>query len=151
MKRRAYALWITLLSFWILPSTSLFASETGSSASAVRTSDLTMRISVGGKVLVANLEDNPTSRAFLKRLPLTLPMLNLYGRELVYRLPDPLPTGDLRSDNYIVGDIVYWPPRRSFVILYKQNGEKFSRQQIGHITADLSFLDGAGDLDAKFE
>lgn len=112
---------------------------------------LKIRITVGDKVLTAELEDNATSRAFVKMLPLTLPMLDLYGRELVYRFSDALPTDRLRSDRYTVGDIVYWPPRHSFVILYKQTGERFSRQHIGHIDSDLLFLDGIGDVDVAFE
>ncbi|WP_274967053.1 cyclophilin-like fold protein [Pseudothermotoga lettingae] len=112
-----------------------------------------VKITIGGRMLIAYLEDNATSRTFKKMLPLTLPMLNLYGRELAYRFPDPLPTECLRSDEYSVGDIVYWPPRHSFVILYKQTGEKFTRQHVGHvIEGDLAFLEEAGNVvNVKFE
>lgn len=112
---------------------------------------LKVKITIKGKSIIANLEDNVTAREFIKRLPLKLPMLDLYGRELVNRLSKPLPIDTLRSDNYAVGDIIYWPPRKSFVILYKQNGERFYRQQVGHINYELSFLDGVGDTIVEFE
>lgn len=78
-------------------------------------------------------------------------MMDLYGREMCYRFDEELPTGALRSDGYAVGDLVYWPPRRSFVILYKQNGEKFSRQHLGHIDSDVDIFSDIGNVDITFE
>ena len=151
MRRKILSLFcITLLVFSIAASTQLAAIETDTSK-IMKNMELKVKITIGDIVLIADLEDNATSRAFVKKLPLSLAMLNLYGRELVYRFPDPLPTDRLRSDEYRVGDIVYWPPRHSFVILYKQNGERFSRQQVGHIDSDLSSLNGIGDVDVTFE
>lgn len=151
MRRKTLSLFcITLLVFAISASTQLAAIETDTSK-IMKNMELKIKITIGDIVLLADLEDNVTSRSFVTKLPLTLAMLNLYGRELVYRFPDPLPTDRLRSDEYRVGDIVYWPPRHSLVILYKQNGERFNRQQIGHIDSDLSFLDGIGDVNVTFE
>lgn len=78
-------------------------------------------------------------------------MLDLYGREMCYRFPDELPTDSLRSDGYAVGDLAYWPLRHSFVILYKQNGEEFTRQHIGHIDSGVDIFDGMGDVNVTFE
>ena len=62
-----------------------------------------------------------------------------------------LPAGQLRSDNYEVGDIAYWPPRHSFVILYKQNGECFERQHLGWIiNGDLSVFKSGGEMQVSF-
>ena len=83
---------------------------------------------------------------------MTLPMQDLYGRELCYRYgAGALPTDALRSDGYEIGDIAYWPPRGSLVILYKQNGEQFERQHLGHIEDDTAVLAGIGDTDVTFE
>ena len=46
---------------------------------------------------------------------------------------------------------MYWAPRGSFVILYKQNGEEFERQQLGHIDQGVELFDGAGDKKVTFE
>ena len=111
-----------------------------------------LKITVGNKEMIATLEDNATTRALLKKLPMTLSMKNLYSREMCYRYgAGSLPTENLRSDRYEVGDIVYWPPRGSFVILYAQNGECFERQQIGHITDGVELFNQFGDAEVKFE
>lgn len=86
--------------------------------------DISVRITVGKKQMIARMEDNVTTRALARRMPMTLRMLDLYGREMCYRYgAGALPTAQLRSDGYEVGDLAYWPPAGSFVILYKQNGE----------------------------
>ena len=119
---------------------------------AINLAQMNLKITVGDKVMMARLEDNPTTRAFVDKLPTTLHMENLYGREMCYRYgKGGLTESATRSDRYEVGDIVYWPPRGSFVILYKQNGEEFERVQLGHIDGDVSMFEGNGDMDVKFE
>ena len=117
----------------------------------VPNAELKVKISVGSHELIAKLENNTTTRALIEKLPITLPMMNLYGREMCYRFDDALPTDNLRSDRYEVGDIVYWPPGHSFVILYKQNGEQFSRQHLGHIDSEVEIFDGIGDSEVTIE
>lgn len=112
--------------------------------------DMTIKITAGGKTLNATLEDNPASRELYNRLPLTLRMDDLYEREMCYHLEDALPTGRQVSDNYRVGDIIYWPPRKSLVILYKQNGERFSRQYLGHIDEGVEMFETTGDIEVTF-
>lgn len=114
-------------------------------------SEIKVKITVGDQELTATLENNATSRAFAEMLPLTLPMMDLYSREMCYRFDEELPTDTLRSDGYAVGDLAYWPPGHSFVILYEQNGEQFSRQHLGHIESGVEIFDGIGDVDVTFE
>ena len=119
----------------------------GAAAAAPR-----LTITAGGRVLEARLEDTPAVRALLQRLPLDVSMENLYARELCHHLgAGALPDADTRSDGYEVGDIIYWPPMGSLVILYAQNGERFARVHLGHIDADLSFLGQAGALQVRWE
>ena len=111
-----------------------------------------LKITVGDKVLCATLEDNATTQDFIKKLPTTLKMENLYGREMCYRYgAGGLAESATRNDRYEVGDIVYWKPRGSFVILYKQNGEEFERVQIGHIASGIEIFNGLGTTEIKFE
>ncbi len=110
-----------------------------------------IKITVDGNTATAVLENNSTSRAFVEKLPVTLPMMDLYSREMCYRFDEQLPADNLISDSYNVGDIAYWPPRHSFVILYKQNGEKFERQHLGHIDSGIEFFNNIGDTDVTFE
>ena len=98
-----------------------------------------IKFRAGSQEWTATLEDNATTRALIKKLPMTITMDNLNSREMCYRMgAGALPTDKLRSDRYEVGDVIYWPPRGSFVILYKQNGEQFERAQIGHIEGSVA-------------
>ena len=111
-----------------------------------------VEISVNGKTVVADFEDNPTSRALVERMPMTLEMLDLYGREMCHRFgADALPTGTLRSDGYEVGDIAYWPPAGSLVILYAQNGERFERQHVGRVPKGVELFSGIGTVKVEFK
>ena len=115
-------------------------------------SNLKMKITVGKKILHANLENNSSVKKLIQKFPLTLKMDNIYGREMCYRFGfGALPAEEAQEKGYEIGDIVYWPPRGSFVILYKQNGEEFEIQPIGHISEDVSFFDGMPDTEIKFE
>lgn len=111
-----------------------------------------IKITVGDTELFATLEDNATTRALIDQMPMTLSMSDLYGREMCYRYgADALPTDELRSDGYEVGDIAYWPPRGSLVILYEQNGEQFERQHLGHISEGVEVFSTTGDAEVTFE
>ncbi|MGP1367306.1 MAG: cyclophilin-like fold protein [Schwartzia sp. (in: firmicutes)] len=111
-----------------------------------------LKITVDGKVMTANIEHNRTVLSFLGQLPLSLPMKNLYDREMCYHYgAGGLPAAGTRRDRYEVGDIIYWPPRGSFVILYKQNGEEVECIPIGHIDEGVEIFDGGGDRTVTFE
>lgn len=113
--------------------------------------EMMITITAGEHSISAILYDNAAGRAFWDKLPLTLPMLNLYGREMCYRFgAGGLPDNDATDKGYEIGDISYWPPAGSLVILYKQNGEIFEQQPIGHTDDDLSFFDGMPDTDVTF-
>ena len=109
-------------------------------------------IAAGDHVITATLYDNAAGRALWDKLPLTLNMMNLYGREMCYRFgKGGLPDDDAADTGYEIGDISYWPPAGSLVILYKQNGEVFEQQPIGHTDDDISFFDGMPDTEITFE
>lgn len=110
-----------------------------------------IKITVNGKELIAVLENNATSRALLDILPIKLQMIDLYGREMCYRFDRDLPTDNIRNTSYEVGDIIYYPPRRSFVIMYKQNGERFSMQKIGKIISGVEVFNSTGDVEVSFD
>lgn len=106
-----------------------------------------IRITVGHRTLTGELDDSLATRELVKRIPICMLMLNRYGREMTFRMgAGALPTDRLRTDGFAVGDLVYWPPLGSFVILYRQDGERFERQHLGHVDGDLSVFDGGGDM-----
>ncbi|MCG0630153.1 cyclophilin-like fold protein [Lactiplantibacillus plantarum] len=112
-----------------------------------------MKITANDRHFTANLEENATTAALLSQLPLTLPMLNLYNRELTYRLQQALPANEAHTTGYAVGDIAYWTPRHSLVIFYEQTGEVISNlQKIGHINAgDLKQFRSSRNIKMQFE
>lgn len=111
-----------------------------------------IKITVNGHTLHATLEDNAAAKKIYDSLPKTYPMMNLYGREMCYRMgAGSLPTDEAQDTGYAVGDISYWPPAGSLVILYKQNGEVFEQEPIGHTDDNVSFMDGMADTDITFE
>lgn len=111
-----------------------------------------LKITFGDKVLFADLYDNATARSFIAKLPLTIPMQNLYDREMVYRFPDALPANEPQTSGYQVGDISYWAPRHSFVIFYEQNAEVISNlQKVGRIREGVELFKTTDNTDVKFE
>ncbi|MBR0420758.1 MAG: hypothetical protein IJI66_16475 [Erysipelotrichaceae bacterium] len=111
-----------------------------------------IRISFDDQEMIAEFEDNITSRALIDQMPFTISMMNLYGREMCYRFGrDSLPIEGANDSTYSVGDISIWPPAGSLVILYKQNGEIFEQQYLGHTDDDLSIFEGLPDADMTFE
>lgn len=114
-------------------------------------SEFKVKVKVGNKELSATLLNNATTQAFMEKLPITLPMLDLYNREMCYRFPEALPTDNVNTSGYEVGEIVYYPPMHSFVIMYAQNGEHFSMQKLGKIDANISIFNNIGNTNVTFE
>lgn len=110
-----------------------------------------LKITVEDVVLTADLYDNATTRELVSRLPLTLPMKDLYEREMVYRFEKPLPAEEEKREGYKIGDISYWSPWHSFVIFYKQNGEINDWQKIGRIDSGVEIFEKTGDQEVTFE
>ena len=119
-------------------------------SAGIASAEMKIIVAIDGKNLYAALEENPASRAIYDRLPLTFKMKNLYNREVSCLLPYTLPTGVLAGNNYKVGDIVYLPARHSLAILYKQNGERYRRQHLGHIDEGVEVLAKAGEIEVTF-
>lgn len=111
-----------------------------------------VKITAGDQIITATFYDNATSRALVSRFPLTLPMEDLYQREMCYRFPEALPANETQTSGYDVGDIVYWAPRHSFVIMYEQNHERISQlQKVGHISSGVEVFKQTGNINVTFE
>lgn len=95
--------------------------------------EIKIKITVGDKIMNAALLNNETTKELISKFPMTVQMDNLFAREMCYNFPTALPAKDARRGGYEVGDISYWPPSKSFVIFYKQNGEIINLQKIGRV------------------
>ena len=106
---------------------------------------------MGEQELTATLLDNATANALLDKLPLTVLMEDLYSREMCFRFPDALPAHEAETTGYEVGELIYWPPGHSLVIMYAQNGERFNMQKIGRIDSGVALFEETGDTQVTFE
>ena len=119
-------------------------------AGSAQAGEMRIIIAANGRNLYATLEDNAASRSLYEMMPFTVKMKDLYEREMCFFMPGKLPETKQTAANYNVGDIIYWPPQRCLVILYKQNGERFRRQHLGHIDSGAEMFASTGDTDVTF-
>ena len=110
-----------------------------------------VKITFGQQSLTATFDDNATTRALVAMMPMTLPMLDLYGDEMCYRFTEALPTDNVQNYLHKKGEIFYWPPRHSFVIRYVETDEWLDIQHIGQVESGVEIFDGIGDVNVKFE
>ena len=112
-----------------------------------------IRITVGDTELFAIFADNATSRALIEKMPMTLPMMDLYGREMCYRFTgEDIPAEEAQYGSFDVGKILYWTPWHSFVIVYAESGEVIDDlQYVGMVEEGVEIFAGTGDADVTFE
>jgi hypothetical protein len=112
-----------------------------------------VRITVGETELIATFADNATSRALIEKMPMTLPMMDLYGREMCYRFTgEDIPAEEAQYGSFDVGKILYWTPWHSFVIVYAESGEEIDDlQYVGMIGEGVEVFADTGDIDVTFE
>jgi hypothetical protein len=142
--------------YFLIPALAFFltftvCAQNGAADTTPKRGNVKIKITAGTTVLTATLLDNATAKAFIMELPLTVSMQDLYSREICYHFPDALPADNVRMTGYEMGEIIYWPPRHSLVIMYAQNGERFSMQKIGRIDSGVEIFRNTGDVDVTFE
>ena len=119
-------------------------------AGSVYAEGIRINVLANGNTLKATLEDTPAGRLLYEQLPISMQMRNIYGWQMSSYMLQPLPKDKMIANNYKVGDIIYWPYKRTLVILYKQNGQRFQRQHIGHIDSGVEVFEGSGDTIVTF-
>jgi hypothetical protein len=92
-----------------------------------------MWMTVGdAKRYAVTLEDNPTARAFVQLLPMTLDMSDLNGNEKHIRLPRSLPTNAVQPGTIRVGDVLLYG-NDTLVVFYQTFRSTYSYTRIGRI------------------
>lgn len=89
-------------------------------------------INVNDTILTATLENNDTTREFVKRLPLRIEMQELNGNEKYYYFEDDLPSNSSRVAKIEKGDIMLYG-RDCLVIFYESFSTSYSYTRIGKI------------------
>lgn len=110
-----------------------------------------MWMTIGTKRFAVTLEDNPTARAFVQLLPMTLDMPDLNGNEKHVRLPRSLPTNAERPGTIRIGDVMLYGSS-TLVVFYETFDSSYSYTRIGRIAdnADLARRLGPGSSRITF-
>ena len=108
-------------------------------------------MTVGTQRFAVTLEDNPTARAFVRMLPVTLDMSELNGNEKHGRLPGSLPTVPVRPGTLRSGDVMLYG-NDTLVVFYETLASGYSYTRIGriHESAGLARALGAGGARVAF-
>ena len=111
-----------------------------------------IKILIGDKIFDATLEDNATTREFIKKLPLEVTMTELNGNEKYYRFGKNFPSADKKVGEIHSGDLMLYSS--SYVVLfYKNFSTSYSYTRLGKIEnpAELEKIVGSGNISVRFE
>ena len=111
-----------------------------------------LSIKVGGQTFTATLLDNPTTRALLERLPMSVSMSELNGNEKYYYLPDSLPANSQRPGNIRAGDLMLYGSD-CLVLFYESFSSGYSYTRLGSIDdpSGLATALGHGSVEVAFQ
>ena len=98
-------------------------------------------ININNKKLGIDLENNSTTSALIKLLPLELSMNDLNGNEKYVYLNESLPTNTYSPKHIEVGDVMLFGDN-CLVIFYESFDTSYSYSKIGHINNLPSLDDG---------
>lgn len=109
-------------------------------------------VKVGNKTFTATLLDNPTSKAFVAQLPLSINMIELNDNEKYAQLPKSIPTNASVPSRIEAGDLMIYGSS-TLVLFYKGFNTSYSYTKIGKIDdiTGLTTALGAGDVKVSFE
>lgn len=106
-----------------------------------------IRMDVNSTRVTATLDDNPTSRAFVALLPLTLTLEDYNGTEKISNLSTKLSTDDAPAGvDPSIGDITYYAPWGNLAIFYKDFGYSRGLVRLGRIDANREIFNRPGAL-----
>ncbi|MBP1968576.1 hypothetical protein J2Z83_000668 [Virgibacillus natechei] len=101
-------------------------------------------ITFDNKQLRATLDDNATTRDFIKQLPMTITMHDLHKREKYVEISGL--ADETNISHFSKGDISYWTPGEAFVIYYKGDHEPLhGLVKLGEILDGVELLENYPD------
>jgi hypothetical protein len=122
------------------------------SSSFLIADSMKVKITIGDKIVIATLNDNPTSRDFISLLPLTLTLTDYNATEKISDLPKKLSSKDPPAGyKPSVGDITLYAPWGNLAIFYKDFSYSNGLIYLGKITSGIEALNVGGPVNAKFE
>lgn len=120
--------------------------DTNNPDSKIPNETQTVRMTVGEHELYITIYDNPTSRDFLSKLPLTLTFEDYNATEKISYLPETLTTEDAPdSFDPDVGDVALYAPWGNLSVFYKDFRDSAGLISIGHIDEGIEILTQTDD------
>lgn len=111
-----------------------------------------IQIELDGSVIFATLDDSPTVRDFIARLPLTLELKDYASTEKIGFLPDKLTTQNAPPGSTpVAGDISYYAPWGNLAIFYKDFAYSEQLIRLGRITSGTEHLKFRDKAQAKIK
>ncbi len=106
-----------------------------------------INITINNNTFSATLEDNETSREFVKRLPLNISMNELNGNEKYYYFDNFLPSNSTKIDQINPGDIMLYGDD-CLVLFYKAFNTNYSYTRIGKLDnpSNIKNIVGNGNI-----
>lgn len=107
-----------------------------------------INITINNKTFSATLEDNETSKYFIKLLPLNITMNELNGNEKYYYFNNSLPSNSKKVDKINSGDIMLYGDD-CLVLFYDSFNTNYSYTRIGKVDngSDLKEVLGKDNAD----
>ena len=102
-----------------------------------------IQITVGNQKFSAELYDNKTAQAFLKKLPMTITMNELNGNEKYYYFADDFPTESKRPGKIKTGDIMLYGSD-CLVLFYDDFSTSYSYTALGRVKNPDGFAKALG-------
>lgn len=108
----------------------------------------TMWMTVGQQRFAISLEDNPTTRELVSRLPFSLDMTELHSNEKYATLDHPLPTQAYRPGTIYTGDLLLYGTD-TLVVFYQTFTSSYSYSRLGRIDNPAGLAKALGRDDVR--
>lgn len=144
----AFAALLTLVACAFVPTAHADASSKEAPVSKIQ-KVYKIQIELDGAVISATLDDSPTVRDFIARLPLTLELKDYASTEKVGFLPDKLTTKNAPPGSTpVVGDISYYASWGNLAIYYQDFAYSPGLVRLGRISSGIEHLHFSGEKHA---
>jgi hypothetical protein len=145
---RAFAALLTLVACAFVPNVNADVRSKEAAVSKIQ-KGYKIQIELDGVVISATLDDNPTVRDFIARLPLIVALKDYASTEKIGYLPDKLTTQNAPPGSTpVVGDISYYAPWGNLAIYYKNFAYSAELVRLGRISCGIEHLNFSGEKHA---
>lgn len=111
-----------------------------------------LKLTVGDRVAIASVYDNPTSRDFVSLLPLTLTLRDYASTEKISDLPRKLSTHDAPpGSDPSIGDLSYYAPWGNVALFYKESRYSPGLIRIAKLDSGMKALEFSSSSSAQLK